>query len=173
MAVGQLQRSSHTRLYRRRYVFVWGTLCLAVHGCSAVNGGAVELSWKLRSASGGLQDFLDCTNVFGTNPSNQITLEVKQIRLQWEVGFVTDHRDFDCTTYHGVTGFELPPGQALLSVSPICVNGPAAAGTYIAPAPEQRTVIVGNTINLEAVELILEVPTTVDPTCDVQPCICQ
>src|ERR1700759_4155702 len=36
-------------------------LCLAVHGCDSVHGGAVELSWKLRPASSGqLEKFVDC-----------------------------------------------------------------------------------------------------------------
>ena len=40
--------------------------------------------------------------------------------------------------------------------------------TYTAPAPEQRNVIVGNTISLGGVELLLEVS-----SCQQRPCICQ
>jgi hypothetical protein len=141
---------------------VIATLCLLVHGCSTVDGGAVELSWKLRAASGSTTQFLDCDSGFpGTGP-------VKQIRLNWQVGMDEGFRDFACDPGHGVTGFDVPPGGALLTVAPLCANGPAAANTYIAPAPAERTVIVGNAISLGAVEIVLEVQ-----SCDLQACVCQ
>ena len=137
-------------------------LCLAVNGCTDVNGGAVELSWKLRPASGSTDIFVDCDSmIMGTQP-------VTQIRLDWQVGAETGFASWTCTDYHGVTGFDLPKGTALLSVRPVCAAGDALTSTYIAPAPEQRAVIVGNTISLGAVELIVEAS-----SCGEQPCICQ
>lgn len=136
-------------------VLAW--LCLFVHGCTSVDGGAVELSWKLRSASGSLTDFLECSNV--------PTLEA--IQLDWEVGSDAKTARWPCELGHAVTGFDLPQGQALLSVKPVCTTGNvAASGTFVAPAPELRQVIVGNTISLGAVELVLRVP-------PCSPCICQ
>lgn len=137
-------------------------MCLAVHGCADVNGGAVELSWKLRATSGSAETFLDCA--VGLPGTGQVT----EIRLDWDVDGVAASRSWSCDDDHGVTGFELPEGQALLSVSPVCASGLAAPSTYTAPAPEQRKVIVGNTISLGGVELLLEVS-----SCDLQPCICQ
>jgi hypothetical protein len=135
------------------------TLCLLVHGCTNVNGGAVELSWKLRPHSGSPTDFIDCNN------GKPISL----IQLDWDVGGVTDSRTWNCSDGHGVTAFDIPPGAALLSVKPICeTHLPAAEGTYTAPAPERRNVIVGNTISLGAVELVLQVA-----GCSFQPCVCQ
>jgi hypothetical protein len=137
-------------------------LCLGVHGCADVDGGAVELSWKLRAKSGSEDTFLGC--VITLAPTNQI-VEVTGIELlNGEVGV----RRWPCDDDHGVTKFELPEGSALLHVRPICANGVAQPGTYSAPAPEQRRVIVGNTISLGGVELLLEVS-----SCDLQPCICQ
>ena len=136
-------------------------VCLAVNGCSSVDGGAVELSWKLRPSSGSTDIFVDCDSaVVGTHP-------VTRIRLDWQVGNTTGIVSWSCTDYHGVTGFDLPSGTALLSVSPECASGAAATNTYTAPAAEQRMVIVGNTISLGAVELVVEVT-----RCDEQPCIC-
>lgn len=136
-------------------------VCLGVNaGCTAVNGGAVELSWKLRPASGSTDIFVDCDQIPNTNP-------VTRIRLDWQVDTTHGSQAWNCTDYHGVTGFDLPVGTALLSVSPECETGDATTNTYTAPAPEQRIVIVGNTISLGAVELIVE-----DTRCDVQPCIC-
>ena len=44
-------------------------------------------------------------------------------------------------------------------------NGPATAASYIAPAAEQRRVIVGDTVSLGAVEIVVVVT-----SCDDQPC---
>jgi hypothetical protein len=141
-------------------------LCLVVHGCADVNGGAVELSWKLRAATGSDLTFLDCAITL--QPTGE-RVQVAKIQLEWRVGDVDGVRSWPCDDDHGVTKFELPEGQALLSVSPICSNDAVAlASTFRAPAPEQRKVIVGNTINLGGVELLLEVS-----SCDLQACICQ
>jgi hypothetical protein len=123
----------------------------------------VELSWKLRAATGTSHTFLDCAiDLPGTG-------QVRQIRLDWNVDGVVGFRTWHCDEDHGATTFELPEGQALLSVSPVCEdNRLADVSTYTAPAPEQRTVIAGNTINLGGVELLLEVA-----SCDKQACICQ
>jgi hypothetical protein len=136
-------------------------LCLGVHGCERVDGGAVELSWKLRPASSSLPDkFVDCTSgKDGTNP-------VTKIRLHWSD---EDYDEWPCTDNHGVTGFELPPGDALLSVQPICADGlPALPGSYIAPAAERRRVNLGETVSLGAVELVVLVS-----YCGEQTCICE
>jgi hypothetical protein len=138
------------------------TLCLAVHGCADVDGGAVELSWKLRAATGASQAFLSCNvGLPGTGP-------ITHIRLDWEVGELAAFRQWRCEDDHGVTGFELPEGSALLRVSPVCATGEADPSTYSAPAPEHRRMIAGNTVSLGGVELLLEVS-----SCDRQACICQ
>ena len=150
---------------------VIATACLFVHGCDTVEGGAVELSWKLRPASSVLPDkFVDCrSGKPGTNP-------VTKMRLEWSVRtdddqFLTGSDEWPCDDSHGVTGFDLPAGTALLSVKPVC--GPitnefdALPGSYIAPAAEQRRVNRGDTISLGAVELVVVVS-----YCPEQSCIC-
>jgi hypothetical protein len=136
---------------------------LIVCGCSGVDGGAVELSWKLRPASSALEDkFVDCkSGKVGTNP-------IAAIRLEWTVEQQTDHEEWPCDDSHGVTGFVLPAGSALFSVSPVCEFGPAIQTSYIAPAVEQRAVISGDTVSLGAVELVVQVT-----DCGVQDCICE
>jgi len=146
-------------------------LCLAVHGCTDVNGGAVELSWKLRAVTGSDETFLDCAITLGSTGQR---VQVARIQLEWDVEDALNHheigaRSWLCDDDHGVTKFELPAGLALLHVSPMCTSSDVAlASTFKAPAPEQRNVIVGNTISLGGVELLLEVS-----SCDLQPCICQ
>jgi hypothetical protein len=143
-------------------------LCLLVHGCEDVNGGAVELSWKLRPASSALDDkFVDC------DPERPGTNRVVEMRLDWEVregtSVWTGAREWECDDNHGVTGFEVPAGNALLTVTPLCAGGvPAVSASYIAPAAEQRRVIAGDTVSLGAVEIVVVV-TVCDET---QPCIC-
>jgi len=132
--------------------------------CTSVHGGAVELSWRLRASSGSTQSFLDCDST---------PAPVTAIRISWQIedpAEDTGHSDFTCSHGQGVTGFELPPGEALLSVVPLCGAADAEANplSYIAPAPEERTVIAGNTITLGAIELILVVD-----NCLEQPCICE
>jgi hypothetical protein len=139
-------------------------LCLVVHaGCTEVSGGAVELSWKLRAKTGSSHTFLDCAiDLAGTG-------QVRQIRLEWTVDGEIGFRQWSCDDDHGTTSFELPEGQALLIVRPVCENDRVAdADTYTSPAPEQRTVIAGDTVNMGGVELLLEVA-----SCNQQPCICQ
>jgi hypothetical protein len=138
-------------------------VCLGVLGCSDVLGGAVELSWKLRPASSSDPDkFVDCeSGKPGTRP-------VTAIRLDWVVGGLTSYDEWPCSDNSGVTRFDLPPGTALLSVQPRCAEGAASLDTYIAPAPEQRTVILGDTVSLGAVEIVV-----VTSYCDDQTCICK
>jgi len=153
---------SHPRavavLPRAVALVVW----MAVHGCADVPGGAVELSWKLRAASGSSETFLACEiGLPGTG-------NVEKIRLDWTVNGVASSHEWLCSDDHGATGFELPEGVALLRVSPLCATHDATPETYTAPAPEERDVIAGNTISLGGVELLLEVS-----SCATQACICQ
>src|SRR5215470_3711630 len=123
MRVGQIQEFSYMRVALACLV-----VCLAVNGCTNVDGGAVELSWKLRPASGSTTLFVECATGVGT---------ITRVRLDWQVGSTTGFTSWNCTDYHGVTGFDLPPGVASLSISPECLLTPADTHTYTAPAPEQ------------------------------------
>jgi hypothetical protein len=142
------------------------TLCLPVHACDTVGGGAVELSWKLRPASGPLSDkFVDC--------ASGLTGPVTAIRLHWQVGDQPGSQAWACQNNHGVTGFDLPEGTAQLWVTPECGDGvPADPAAYISPAPIERAVTHGGTVSLGAVELIVVVSYCGPPMGSTQPCIC-
>ena len=136
-------------------------LWLLASACSSIDGGAVELSWKLRPASGASDLFVDCdSGMPGTGP-------VTRMRLDWQVADTNGFATWSCNDQHGVTGFDLPTGIAVLSLSPECTSGAAATNTYTPPAPVLRTVVVGNTISLNAVQMIVQID-----RCDAQPCIC-
>lgn len=128
-----------------------------------MDGGAVELAWKLRPASSSLEDkFVDCNS--GKPGTNAVT----HVRLDWTVGDVTGSDTWPCTDSYGVTRFVLPPGEAYLTIRPYCAEDRVADPlSYTAPAPERRNVILGDTVSLGAVELIVNVS-----YCDEQPCIC-
>jgi len=158
---GQMSDTDARARVARRSRIVTALVCLAVHasGCADVQGGAVELSWKLRAATGSQQTFLEC------RPKNARVVD--GIRLEWEVGGVQGPWQLPCEDDHGVTGFQLPEGTALLRVTPVCASVEVTPETYTAPAPEQREVIAGDTITLGGVELLLEVS-----SCPNAPCIC-
>ncbi len=143
-------------------------------GCTRVDGGAVELSWKLRPASGPASDpknpFLDC-NITQNGKELPDTSPVSEIEIAWSP--CTGERctaRWDCTQNHGVTGFDLDEGDALLTITPVCADGPASPLSYEAAAPIQRSVVTGNIVNLGAVELVLQV-SSCDPA--THPCICE
>lgn len=130
--------------------------------CVDVDGGAVELSWKLRPASSSLPDkFVGCES--GLDGTGAVT----RIRLDWEVEGRAGFEAWRCDDSHGVTGFDLPEGEALLWITPECASGAADPATYIVPAPERRQVILGDTVSLGAVEVVVQVS-----YCGQQPCIC-
>ncbi len=164
-ATGQI--AHHVRVSvlsgRTRDIRVAIVLLAFTGACVPVDGGAVELSWKLRPASSDLPDkFVDCASgLAGTNP-------VTRVRLHWEVDGQPGSESWRCDDNHGVTGFDLPEGTALLWIAPECAAGPASTLTYTAPAPERRRVISGDTVSLGAVELVLRVS-----YCGDQPCICE
>jgi hypothetical protein len=153
-------RTAVARLTRVAIVTLWP----AVHGCDTINGGAVELSWKLRPASSSLTDkFVGCTS--GQPGTGAVT----RIRLHWQVNEQDEvSQTWSCDDNHGVTGFALPEGTAQLWVTPDCEDGPAVPDTYISPAIVERTVVRGETVSLGAVELVVVVS-----YCDRQACICK
>jgi hypothetical protein len=159
-------RAPISGVVRATRVVIATALCLLVHGCEPVDGGAVELSWKLRPASSSLPDkFVACDS------GQPDTGPVIMIQLDWQIEDGTGQKgaaQWRCDDNHGVTGFDLPEGDALLSVTPVCESGPASLNAYTAPAPEQRKVIAGDTVSLGAVELVLQVS-----DCGRQPCICE
>jgi hypothetical protein len=147
------------------------TLCLPVHGCDTVNGGAVELSWKLRPASSALSDkFVDCDS--GTDLGVGGKRPVTAIRLHWRVDGQESSQAWRCQDNRGVTGFDLPEGTAQLWVTPECADGPASPAAYITPAIVERAVTRGNTVSLGAVELVVEVSYCGPAMGSTQPCIC-
>ena len=160
--------SPHSRGAGRR---VWRAtvplLCLVVHGCTDASGGAVELSWALRSTQD--TEITDCAGG-----------RIDEIQLWWQGAGVVEHKGFACDARHGTTAFELPSGEVTLWVQPTCTvtTGPrcsvnptpcectasvADPATYEAPPPLVRRVVVGDTITLDAVVMVIDNADICDP----------
>lgn len=156
------------------------TLCLPVHACDLGTGGAVELSWSLRPASGpgsgSNQPFVDCE---ARDSRNTRIRAITRVRLHWTVpGSPPCSRWWACDAHHGATRFEVPQGIADLTLTLECGDPtpglgeceddhPADPGTYIAPALVQRDAVRGEVVTLGAVELVVS-----DAACPNQPCTC-
>ncbi len=130
-------------------------------GCVEIDGGAVEVSWSLRTVAGDpLGD--DCQYQDDTSP-------VATIRLLWRpydgtnlpVDLIPrnsdERRSFPCRDSRGVTGFEIPPGEHAFWVEPRCDNGrrPRAID-YEVPPPIVRDVRTGLVITLDAMLITLD-----------------
>ncbi len=140
-------------------------MCLGVHGCIEATGGAVELSWALRTTRDvGISDCLDG--------------RIGKIRLWWDTPDSLRYRSFPCRDNHGVTAFDLDvrdlpddqSEQVALRVTPECRDGSAAdPASFITPPPIVRTVTEGETITLDAVLIVLRVD---EEDCTTLPCVC-
>lgn len=108
--------------------------CPAVHGCTTVEGGAVEISWNLRNVDG---SGVSC------GAANVLTIDLF-IDDDLPDGYV----EFPCGDERGVTRFDVAPGQAQLWLQPGCADGLAPVA-YRAPPPIVRTITEGEVITLD------------------------
>jgi len=126
---------------------------LGAGACTDVAGGAVDLSWNLRTTDG------EDTSCDATR--------VRRMKLWWEIDEQLGSATWRCDDVRAITAFQIPPGEALLWLEPQCANGPAAPQTYVAPPPVQRTIELGEAITLNAI--IVQVQLS---RCDEQACVC-
>lgn len=138
---------------RPRYPTAWHLAVLLVllqgFGCVAIEGGAAELSWSLRTFEG---ESLTCKQA-----------QVEEIRLCWNALDSNDSgcrpnqsRRFTCKEATGVTRFEIEPGRTKLFAEPVCADGlPAAVGTFQAPAEIVRTVEEGQIVTLDSLLILV------------------
>jgi len=140
-------------------------LCLGVHGCTEATGGAVELSWALRSTRD--VDIADCLD---DRPDR-----IGRIRLWWQTTEQLRFESFPCRDNHGITSFDLPvvePDHTVaLYVTPECADGSQPdPASYVTPPPIVRSVEVGETITLDAILLVLRID---EADCVTLPCVCR
>ncbi len=124
---------------------------MSLCGCVAVNGGAVELEWTVRTE--GAQP-TDCrTEAIGTvslcvQDCDQLTGGVCGGALRCPFA------SFPCDRLHGATDFSIPAGRKALYITASCTDGRAA--DVRVPEPVLRDISDGNVTLLNA--LLIAVP---------------
>jgi hypothetical protein len=119
-------------------------LALGASGCQPLDGGAVEVSWQFRSATG---DVLDCRS-----------LGIQDVRLTATAldpapgGPPLREYYFDCRLDVGQTDFSYPPGRYSLRIEPLCGRGVSALpdNNAVVPAPIERELFAGQLAQLNA-----------------------
>lgn len=152
-----------------RSCFSWLPLSwlLLLSGCVDVQGGAVELSWSLRTYEGA--SLAPCSRA-----------DIDRVRICWdslEDGGrpaarcqPSQYRSFPCDEQSGVTRFEVPPGPASLFIEPVCLDGlPAPIGTYEVPPAIVRTIVDGEVATLSSLLMVV----TDNQTCTGPGCTCR
>jgi hypothetical protein len=118
--------------------------------CVDVNGGAVELSWSIRTENG---DSSSCGNaniarveLCGRDLSMPGDLDAGSascaVRDSWA-----------CGDQHGTTAFDIKPGRYELSITPICPS-PDDVTMATVPAPIVRDISEGDVAQLNALLII-------------------
>ncbi len=135
---------------------VFVSLCaVSATSCVDVDGGAIELSWTLRTFEG---------EVISSDQEEACRRAgIESIRVCWRpagAGGVDAgapecaggrSRTFACGDDRGVTRFEVEPGEQAIWLEPVCEGGEMAVeGTYQVPAPIVRGVAEGAVVALGA-----------------------
>jgi hypothetical protein len=123
---------------------------LVLAGCVTVNGGAVELSWTVRTSDG---KQAACQNDDGSDPIGDIWLCAKACTVISNGACVGDTTcpvgKWACDRTHGSTAFEVTAGRKQLWIQVFCPNGMPA--NVIVPEPIIHDVADGEVTQLNAV----------------------
>jgi hypothetical protein len=150
---------------------VIGTVGAVSAGCVKIDGGAVEVSWVVRSQTGAAITDCSCAQPAISTVRLVLVLDVAGSPADSgspsDSGSPTDYRpcsnqaqcDFPCQRQTGATAFDIRPTQANESYE-ISVIGVDSTGAVIAttdlmtPAPILRSVMTGQATVTEAFELV-------------------
>jgi hypothetical protein len=136
--------------------WLWCVGLLGSVGCVDIRGGAVELSWIVRTQSGAALG--DGSTIDGCRLA-----AIAQVRLRLEpldgapaacgapTGGGGDSCTFECARGGGATHFSIPQGTYRVSVEARCSDGSAA--TTAPPPSVVRRVVDGEITSLEVFEI--------------------
>jgi hypothetical protein len=136
--------------------------CLLATGCVRIDGGAVEISWVVRSSDG--RAITDCT--CSDPPIARVRLEL--VGVGGDIDGTTpcagrSECDFPCQRQTGSTPFEIKQGTAgsdgrapvyEISVTALGEDGSELSGSVQTPAPILRSVVKGQPTEVEAFLLV-------------------
>jgi hypothetical protein len=156
-------------------IAIAAAVLLAGVSCVEVEGGAVELSWRLRDVRGGDSDcalarvgtirvcWVPVTGDAGADQMTECTI------VRTDAGFSELFREFDCTEKRGVTRFEVPAGPNALFVRPVCADGQAPTGDFQVPPPIVRNVETGGVVTLNQLLIVVSADDCVGEACTCPP----
>ncbi len=121
---------------------------LGTSACVEVEGGAVELSWSLRTPEG--------------EPNSCSASRIGKVRLCWApagdmVARVCEgSRTFGCIEERGFSRFEIEPGETAFWIEPLCADTSVVPepASYEVPPPILRAVSAGQVVTLNALLII-------------------
>jgi hypothetical protein len=117
--------------------------------CVDVNGGAVELSWSIRTDTG---METNCENAGIT----QVALCVRQCDMSACTGpTICPAATWECDRLRGATLFDIAPGRTELTIRADCRAGTA---NVVLPPPLVRDIVFGDVTQLNA--LLITVPSS-------------
>jgi hypothetical protein len=132
-------------------------------GCVQIEGGAVELSWSIRTIDG---DSASC-NLRSADGAVDFE-DIETVRVCWEstvddmeltgVCTAAASTKFPCVEAHGVTGFGIEPGPTALWIEPVCAGSgvPPEPDRYEVPAPIVRDITEGGVVTLNALLIAVQ-----------------
>jgi hypothetical protein len=131
-------------------------LALASGGCVDIDGGAVEVSWVVRSTSGSAITSCSCADP----PIDKVRLVLVPRGPSIEGNNPCESPaqcDFPCQRQTGSTAFNIKPTQAgesyEISVVAVGVDGNVLEGV-MTPAPVLRSVVNGQPTEVDAFQLV-------------------
>jgi hypothetical protein len=142
----------------------FAALCvLLAAGCVRIDGGAVEISWVVRSYDG--RAITDC----GCSDPQIAKVQLDLVGMGGDIDGTTPCEgrpecQFPCQRQTGSTPFEIPQGRAgadgvapqyKISLTPLGTDGEPLAGVQ-APAPILRSVVRGQPTEVEAFLLVAQ-----------------
>jgi hypothetical protein len=142
----------------------FAALCvLLAAGCVRIDGGAVEISWVVRSYDG--RAITDC----GCSDPQIAEVQLDLVGMGGDIDGTTPCEgrpecQFPCQRQTGSTPFEIPQGRAgadgvapqyKISLTPLGTDGSPLAGVQ-GPAPILRSVVRGQPTEVEAFLLVAQ-----------------
>lgn len=132
-------------------------VALLAAGCVRIDGGAVEVSWVVRSTTGSQITSCSCADP----PIDKVRLKLKLVGgPSIQDNNPCDgpaHCDFPCQRQTGSTAFVVKPTQAgesyEISIVAVGVDGSELPGV-MSPAPILRSVVEGQPTEVEAFQLV-------------------
>ncbi|HXU68520.1 MAG TPA: hypothetical protein VN947_04285 [Polyangia bacterium] len=140
---------------------------VAVGGCQG-NGGAVSVRWRIDNLSTGATfDPMMAAASDGSCCSDVVTGGLCATYSIWVVRSVSvvlqdpttgqpsgvAPREFLCEKRESTTEFDLPPGTYAIGLEAKVFDGTGAPAPFVVPPPETRTILRGEVVNLQDIEI--------------------